>query len=132
MSADPIFTGAVLLGLAEVDTANTARDGSGTIATCFTAAGSGVKVEEIVLKATSDPADSVVTIFIDPTGALGWRIYDEVDLGNPAAGSTTVSSYRNSQTYANLWIPASGKLGFAITVALAAGKMNCWAFGGTF
>lgn len=131
MAADPAFTATPLVARGNVVTANTARDGTGTIATILTASGD-CKVEEIVVKATGDPADSVVTIFIDPTGGGTWFIFDEYDIGNPAAGSTTVGAYRLSTTYANLCLPSGAKLGAAVTVALTAGSFEVWALGGYF
>lgn len=131
MAADPAFTDTPLVARANVVTANTGRDGSGTIATILTAS-ADCKIEEIVVKANGDPADSVVTIFIDPTGGGTWYIFDEYDIGNPAAGSTTVVAYRLSTTYANLCLPSGAKLGAAITVALTAGSLEVWALGGYF
>lgn len=132
MATSPQFVTTPKIGLADVVTANTARDGTGTIVTAFTAGASGARVEEVVLKATADPADSTVTMFIDITGSAGWDIYDEFDIGNPAAGSTTVESYRVSRTYDNLVLPAGAKIGFAITVALTSGEIRAWVFGGDF
>lgn len=132
MASSPVFTGTPKIGVADVVTANTGRDGSGTIVTAFTAGASGARVEEVVIKATSDPADSIVTMFVDVTGSAGWDIFDEFDLDNPAAASTTVTSYRYSRTYDNLVLPAGAKIGFAITVALTAGEMRCWVLGGDF
>lgn len=131
MAGTPAFTATPLIATGNVVTANTARDGSGTIANIVTTSGA-CKIEEIVVKANGDPADSVVTIFIDITGAGTWVLFDEYDIGNPAAGSTTVAGYRLSTTYANLCLPAGAKLGAAITVAPTAGSLEVWALGGYF
>lgn len=132
MATTPQFTTTPKIGVAAVSTANTARDGSGTIVTAFTAGASGARVEEVVIKATGDPADSIVTMFIDETGSAGWRIFDEFDIGNPTAGSTTVVAYREPRLYANLVLPAGAKIGFAITVALTSGEIKAWCLGGDF
>lgn len=130
MASTPTFVATPKLGFGQVSVANTARDGSGTIVDILTAGASGAKVEEIRLAAEADPADSIVTIFIDRTGSSGYEYYDEYDLGNPAAGSTTVSPYDLSTTYANLVLPANAKIGAAITVALTSGVMNVYTHGG--
>ena len=82
----------------------------------------------IALQATGDPADSIVTIFLH--NGTSYFLYDEVDLGNPAAASTTVSGNRVTRSYSDLVLPsASWKLAAAITVALTAGVINVFAFG---
>lgn len=128
MADAPTFASTPRIGYASVSTANTNRDGTGTIADILTGAAAGTRIEELVLKATGDPADSVVTIFIHD--GTGYRLFDEIDLGDPAAASNTVTGYRISKTYDNLVLPsASYKLAAAITVALTAGAINAFALG---
>ena len=131
MASTPAFTGTPRLGFGSVTAANTNRDGTGTIVDILTGVAAGTKVTEIVLKATGDPADSVVTIFIHD--GTSYRLYDEIDLGDQAAASTTVVGYRTRKTYENLILPsASYKLAAAITVALTSGAINVFAHGGDF
>jgi hypothetical protein len=130
MATSPQFISTPKVGVASVSTANTNRDGTGTIATVFTAGSSGSRIEEVVLKATGDPADSVVTLFLHD-GSNFW-LFDEVDLGDPAAASTTVVGYRVSRTYENLVIASGWSLRAAITVALTSGVINVFALGGDF
>jgi hypothetical protein len=130
MASAPAFTATANIGAATVSTANTNRDGTGTIATVFTAGASGSRIEELVLKATGDPADSVVTVFLH--NGSTYFLFDEVDLGDPAAASTTVAGYRLSREYKNLVLPTSWSLRCAITVALTAGVINAIALGGDF
>jgi hypothetical protein len=130
MASAPQFITTAKIGAVTVSVANTARDGTGTIATVFTAGSSGSKINEIVLKATGDPADSVVTLFLHDGST--YFLFDEVDLGDPAAASTTVASYRVSRTYSNLVLPSGWSLRAAITVALTAGVINAIALGGDF
>ena len=130
MASTPAFTATPKIGVASVSTANTARDGSGTIATVLTAGSNGTKVEEVVVVATADPADSTVTLFLHD-GSNFWY-FDEFDLGNPAAASTTVAPYRTYRLYDNLVLPSGWTLRAAITVALTAGVVNVFALGGDF
>ena len=128
MASAPVFGSVARIGFAAVSTANTNRDGTGTIADILTGVAAGTRIERIVLKATGDPADSVVTIFIHDGTA--YRLFDEIDIGDPAAASTTVTGYRVEKPYDNLVLPsASYKLAAAITVALTAGVINAFAFG---
>jgi len=131
MATTPNFTGTPRVTAASVSTANTNRDGTGTIVDVMTGATNGTKIQEIVIKSTGDPADSIVTLFLND-GTTNW-LYDEIDLGNPAAGSTTVTAYRTVAQYANLILPStSWKLRAAITVAPTAGVINVIAVGGDF
>lgn len=128
MATGPAFAATPRIGAVTVSTANTARDGTGTIATVITAGSSGTKINEVVLKATDNPADSVVTLFVYDGST--YFLFDEVDLGDPAAASTTVTGYRTSVSYANLILPSGWSLRAAITVALTAGVINVIALGG--
>jgi hypothetical protein len=126
----PIFPLTPHIGIATVSTANTARDGTGTVPTIFTAGANGSKVEEIVVKATGDPADSVVTIFLYDGSTF--YLFDEFDIGDPAAASTTVAGYREQRPYRNLVLPTGWSIRAAITVALTSGVINVEVFGGDF
>lgn len=131
MSANtsPVFAKTPICKVAAVSTANTNRDGTGTIVDILTAGADGARIDEIVVKATGDPADSVVTIFIH--NGTSYFLYDEFDIGNPAAASTTVGGYRESRLYDNLILESGEKLAAAITVALTAGVINVFAHGGS-
>lgn len=126
----PVFLLTPRVAMASVSTANTNRDGTGTVATICTAATNGTRIEEIVVKATGDPADSVVTVFIHD--GSNYFLFDEFDLGDPAAASTTVAGYRESRTYRNLVLPSGYSIRAAITVALTAGVINVICMGGDY
>ena len=129
MATNPAFTSTPRVGVGAVSTANTNRDGTGTIVDILTGVAAGTKVFEVVVKATGDPADSIVTLFLY-NGTTSY-LFDEFDLGDPAAGSATVEGYRVSRTYDNLVLPtASWKLQAAVTVALTAGVLNVFALAG--
>jgi len=128
MAASPTYASTPRIGVANFSTANTARDGTGTIVDILTGVAAGTRVERIVMKATGDPADSVATIFLN--NGTSYFLFDEVDLGNPAAASNTVESWRFEKAYSDLILPsASWKLAMAITVALTSGVIVGWAFG---
>lgn len=133
MASTPRFTSTPRVGVATLTLANTARDGTGSnIVDVLTAVAAGTKVFEIVVQATGNPADSIVTLFLhDGTTS---HIFDEIDVGDPAAASTTDSGYRVSRTYTNLVIPAVGatlwKLQASLTVAPTTGALKVVAFGG--
>jgi hypothetical protein len=131
MASTPNFTGTPRVAAASVSTANTNRDGTGTIVDVMTGATNGTKIQEVVIKSTGDPADSIVTLFLND-GTTNW-LYDEIDLGNPAAGSATVTAYRTVVQYANLVLPSSSwKLRAAVTAGPTSGVLNVIATGGDF
>lgn len=128
MATSPAFASAPRIGVAAVSTANTARDGTGTIVDILTGVAAGTRVDRIVVQTTGDPADSVLTIFIH--NGTSYFLFDEIDLGNPNAASVTLAGYRFEKAYADLVLPsASWKFAAAITVALTAGVLNVFALG---
>lgn len=131
MASTPNFTATPRVGVGSVSTTNTNRDGTGTIVDIITGASTGTKINEVVIKSTGDPADSIVTLFLND-GTTNW-LFDEIDLGNPAAGSATVTAFRTNALYTNLVLPnASWKLRAAVTAAPTAGVLNVMALGGDF
>jgi hypothetical protein len=127
MAAAPVFASTPRNGFASVSTANTNRDGTGTIVDIITAPAAGTLVNRMVFMATGDPADSTCTIFIHDGTA--YRLFDEVDLGNPSAASTTLPGFRVEKVYAGIVLSSGWKLAAAITVALTSGVINTFAFG---
>lgn len=126
MAANPAFAVTPKIGVGSVSTTNTNRDGTGTIVTILTGASTGTRINEIVIKSTSDPADSIVTLYLHD-GTTAW-LFDEIDLGNPAAGSATVTAFRTSLVYTNLILPStSWSLRAAVTAAPTAGVLNVFA-----
>lgn len=129
MSGTPAFASTPWHAVASVSTANTNRDGTGTIVDIGgVAPAGGRKVEEIVVKATGDPADCTIVIYIHD--GANYQVYDEWDIGNPAAGSATVASYRESRTYESLVLVSGEKLAASITAAPTSGAVKVHGTGG--
>lgn len=79
--------------VAQVSAANTARDGTGTIVTVFTAGASGSRVDDIALTATVTTTAGTVRLFLhDGTNARLWKeimvTANTVSATNPAWSST--------------------------------------------
>jgi hypothetical protein len=76
--------------LGQVVTANTARDGTGTIATVFTAGGNGSRIDDIKIQALATTTAGVVRLFLhDGTNA---RLWQEV-MVTAVTPSTTVEAW---------------------------------------
>lgn len=128
MASSPAFANVPRIGIGAVSAANTARDGSGTLVDIITGVAAGTRIERIVVKATDNPADSIINLFLY-NGTTSF-LFDAFDIGDPAAGSTTVDTYREERRYYDLVLPtAAWVLRASITVALTAGVANVFAFG---
>ena len=130
MAADAVFLGTPRTAVASVSTANTNRDGTGTIATVWSTTGTASRIAEVRIVATGDPADSIVNLFIHD-GSTAW-LFDSFDIGNPTAASNTVEGYKAGASYTNLFLPNGYSLRASITVALTSGVVNVFAHGGDF
>lgn len=130
MATTPAFTATPRIGVASVSTANTARDGTGTIVSVLTAGANGTRISSITIKATNDPADCMLLLFLHD-GSNFW-VFDEIDLGNPAAATTTSEAYRVNTTYSDLILPTGWSLQASVTVAPTAGVINVFAHGGDY
>ncbi len=129
MATTPAFVATPRIGVGAVTTANTGRDGTGTLVDIITGAATGTRINQISAVATGDLADSILTLFLYD-GTTNWY-WDSIDVGDPTAGSTTVDPSRTDKAYTNLVLPnTSWKLRAAITVAPTSGQVNVFALGG--
>ena len=130
MATAPSFIGTPRIGVGSLGTGQTARTSGTTtdVVDIISAGSGGTRILEIVVKADNDPADSVVVFWLH-NGTTNYA-FDEMDIGNPAAGSTTVTAYRNTVTYSNLVLPSGWKLQASITVTPTAGSVLVHALGG--
>lgn len=112
---DPIFTGTPAFGIGEaVTAANTAMDGTGTVATIFTAdATNGGYVGLIKLKPLGTNVASVARFFVN-NGSTNATAANNVLVGEVTLPATTASA-----------VGALIELGYLLAVALPAGyKVN--------
>lgn len=111
MADKPRFTKTPRVAQAAISTANTNRDGTGTISTVITGSASATRVEEIVVKATGTTTAGQVRLFLSTDGGTTWRLFDEVAVG-ALTPSESVQAFRSRLTYANLVLPdANAKIG---------------------
>lgn len=74
MSTSSNYAATPKTAVAQVSTANTARDGTGTLATVFTAGASGSRIDDIAIIATGTTTAGMVRLFLhDGTNARLWR-----------------------------------------------------------
>ena len=97
MAATPNFTAIPNLGLAVISTANTNRDGTGTIATVLTAGSSGSRIDRIRIIAIGATTAGMIRLFIhDGTNA---RLYREIPVG-ALSPSGTVQAFNAEINFA--------------------------------
>ena len=132
MATSPAFTATARIGRGSVTTASSnIRTGGTNYVDVITGASTGTRINEIVIKSSGQPADSVLGLLIyDGTNTYS---FDEIDLGAPSAGSNTVTAYRTTVFYTNLVLPSTSfKLQAAISVTPTSGTIEVIALGGDF
>lgn len=129
MASAPIFAATPKVGQVNIATANTARDGTGTLGTVYTAGSSGSLIYKIQFTATGTTTAGVLRLFLTNTSGTSPMLLEEIVV--PAVTpSTTVRVFEYILTYAQ-----NSPLILASGVLLKAGthnaeSYNVFAFGG--
>ena len=125
---NPIFTAApdVQWATAALTTANTAKDGTGTVSTVFTAdAANGGYVHKLVARAIGTNVATVLRIFINNGSTNGTAanniLFAEMTL--PATTLSEVAALAPYEMPLNLALPAGYKINCTIGTTVAAGYM---------
>lgn len=120
------------VGVGQISTANTNRDGTGMIGTVFTAGVSGSRVDTIAVKATGTTTAGTVRLFIhDGTNA---RLLTELPVVavTPSATIPTWEAQLNASTMSQL-LPFALPTGYSLRASTEkAETFNVMAFGGDF
>jgi hypothetical protein len=104
MATQPAFATTPRIGLGQVSTANTNRDGTGTIATILTGVAAGTRINEITIEGTGTTTAGMVRLYLhDGTNT---RMFDEFPIPANTA-SHFVAAYRTTKTYDNLVLPSA-------------------------
>ena len=106
-----------------VATANTAKDGTGTVVTIHTAGANGSRVEKIRFRALGTNVATVARLFINNgstnTVAANNILYEELTL--PATTLSETAQLLNQEMSVSLVLPAGYKLLITIGTTVAAG-----------
>lgn len=120
VTSTPIFTQTPKIGRAVLDSANTARNGSGTIATAFTAGLDGAYVKKVVFTSAQAAAAAsslmVGRVFISIDGGTTWDLRAEIVIPAVTASNTVIGSQQIINFPDGLVLPASALIGVAISV----------------
>lgn len=121
----PIFTLTpdVSWGTSALTTANTAKDGTGTVLTCFTAGANGSYVQRIRFRPSGTAVQTVARVFINngSTNATAANniLWDEITIAATTLSETTAQS--TFEIPLNYALPAGYKLNVTIGTTIAAG-----------
>lgn len=102
MALNPQFAVTPRITSVNVSTANTNRDGTGTVATLITGVSTGTRISEIVVKAKVTTTAGMIRLFLHD-GTNFW-FFDEISIA-AATVSNSVQSSRVSTRYDNLILP---------------------------
>jgi hypothetical protein len=87
-NTSPIFSLTPKVGMATISTANTNRDGTGTLGTIVTGGTNGTRVDGIVVQATGTTTAGMVRLFVFD-GASTTQMIDEVPVSAVTPSGTT-------------------------------------------
>lgn len=130
MATAPAFAATPRCAIVQATAANTNRDGTGTIATLFTAGASGSRAERVRISAAGTTTAGVVRIYVhDGSNA---RLIREV-LVPAITPSTTIEAFSADVDFSGpdqvLVLPT----GYSLRVSTHnAETFNCFCFGGDF
>lgn len=125
MATSPAYAATPQCGIAQISTANTNRDGTGTIGTVFTAGSSGSRIDLVSIKATGTTTAGMVRLFIHD-GATS-QLLTEIEV-LAITPSSTVAAFESGVTL-EIAIPT----GYSLRAATNnAETFNVLAFGGDF
>jgi hypothetical protein len=110
----------------QVSTANTARDGTGTLGTLIAADTVARRIEEIVITATVTTTAGMIRLFI--YNGTNTRLFREIPVTAITVGAST-PAFTATLTFQNLVLEANDELRVGTEVANA---INVFAFGGAF
>lgn len=137
MATSPAFATTPNIGQARLAAANTARDGSGTLSTLFTAGASGSRVERIVFvsaQATAAASSAMVgRIFVTDNAGINPHLRAEVAFATLTPSTTAIGATMTFTFSGGLILKSGQLLKCAISVyAGVADQMDVYAEGGDF
>jgi len=107
MAATPVFANTPVIGSAAISTANTNRDGTGTIGSVLTGSANGTKVNEIRIKASGTTTAGMVRLYIF-NGATNVLFLEQAIAAVTPSASVKTEEY--TLTFDSLVLPATYQL----------------------
>lgn len=110
VTATPVFTQTPVCGIAQISTANTNRDGSGTLGTVYTAGSNGGRVEYVRVKATVTTTAGMVRLYISTNGGSNKYLWAEIPIAAASVSATVQGAEGEFAPSKPLMLPASALL----------------------
>lgn len=124
LNTTPIYSSAPIIGWGVVDTANTAKDGTGTVVTVFTAdATEGGRIENIKVRAKGTNVATVLRVWIN-NGSTNATATNNTLFTEATIAATTLSetsALADTNISMQLPLPAGYKINITIGTSVAAG-----------
>lgn len=116
MAATPSFAATPKTGIATISTANTNRDGTGTIVSLFTPGASGARVTSLQITATVTTTAQLVRLYRSTDSGTTWKLWREI----PISAVTITTGTAGASSSVSL-LDASGQaVGLASTDRIGA------------
>jgi hypothetical protein len=135
INTQPIFSkqGSIQWASAALTAANTAKDGTGTVATVFTAGVDGAFVQKLVARALGTNVATVLRVFVNNGGVNTTAANNALvaELALPASALSETTSQVPFELPLNFALPAGYKIICTLGTAVAAGYQLS-VFGGTY
>jgi len=133
ININPVFVKTPAISWGKLTTANTAKDGTGTVVCIFTAQADGSRVDKIVFQPLGTNVATVARIFInngtDNTVATNNTYIGDIALASSSLSESLEMPKTEYQFPDGLFLPAGYKVNVAIGTTVAAG-IQATAFGG--
>jgi hypothetical protein len=124
LNTKPIYSGTPQINWGTVATANTAKDGTGTVVTVFTAdATKGGRVEKLKVRAAGTNIATVLRVFINNGSSNATPANNTLYIEATIAATTLseVAALADTEIALNLALPAGYKINITIGTTVAAG-----------
>jgi len=110
MATNPAFANTPIIDVGQVTTANTNRDGTGTIVTIASGTTNGKFLQNVQIKHTSTSAAGMVRFFVSPDGGATNRLYTEVPVTAITPGSNVATFETTVPILVGLTLPGTAAL----------------------
>lgn len=132
-NTSPIFSRVPVIAWADVSTANTAKDGTGTVAWVFTAGADGGRIDRIKIRAKGTNVATVLRVWINNglTNATAANNTLFFELTIAATTVSEVAALADNEITMNLPLPPGYRIGVTLGTAVAAG-LHVTGIGGSY
>lgn len=128
VNTSPIFPGTVKDGVVAISTANTARDGTGTMGTVLTAGTNGSRIDKVTIEAQGTTTAGMVRLFLH-NGTTAFLILEQTIAAVTPSGTVKAEHYDLSSAPFPLSIPTGWSLRASTNNAES---FNVFGFGGDY